>query len=199
MSDPLQIWLIRHGETQWSASGAHTSYSDIPLTPRGEKSATAIGLWLAGKAFSLTLVSPRQRALETCRIAGYDSTAQVDQDLSEWNYGEFEGRTTAAIREERPEWSIWTAGPTHGETVEQVGIRAKRVIERAQAAGGCVALFSHAHFLRILAAVWIGLTPSGGSALALSTSSVSVLAFERKTRVIQLWNRSFEVDGPSLP
>ncbi|MFC5862248.1 histidine phosphatase family protein [Acidicapsa dinghuensis] len=198
MSEPLQLWLIRHGETQWSASGAHTSYSDIPLTPRGEKSAAAVGSWLAGKPFSLVLVSPRQRALETSRIAGYGALALVDHDLSEWNYGEFEGRTTADIRSEKPGWSIWTEGPTSGETVEQVGARAIRVIERAEAVGGCVGLFSHAHFLRILAATWVGLPPRAGSLFALSTSSVSVLAFERETRVIQMWNRSFEEDHPPL-
>jgi len=197
MSDPLQLWLIRHGETDWSASGAHTSYSDIPLTPRGEKSAAAIGSWLAGKPFSLILVSPRQRALETCRIAGYGSVGLVDEDLSEWNYGEFEGRTTAEIRTKRPGWSIWGEGPADGETVEDVGARATRVIERARTAGGCVGLFSHAHFLRILAATWLGLPPSAGSLFALGTSSVSVLAFERETRVIQMWNRSFEDDHPS--
>jgi probable phosphoglycerate mutase len=188
----LELWLIRHGETAWSASGAHTSRSDIPLTERGRVSAAAIGDWLAGKEFSLTLVSPRQRAQETCRIAGYASSMQPDNDLAEWDYGEYEGRTTADIRKEKPGWSIWAEGPSGGETAEQVGLRAHRVIERAVAAGGNVALFSHAHLLRILAATWIGLPLSAGSMFALDTSSVSTLGFERETRVIQMWNRSFE-------
>jgi len=196
MSEAIQLWLIRHGETEWSASGAHTSYSDIPLTPRGEESAAAIGSWLAGKEFSLISVSPRLRALETCRIAGYGSTSLVDGDLSEWNYGEFEGLTTAKIREEKPGWSIWTEGPVGGESIEQVGARAMRVIERAEAVGGCVGLFSHAHFLRVLAASWVCLPPSAGRSLALSTGSVSILGFERETRVIQMWNRSFERSDP---
>ncbi len=192
MSDPLQLWLIRHGETQWSASGAHTSRSDIPLTADGEESAVAIGDWLVGKEFSLTLVSPRQRARETCRIAGFLSKAEVDDNLAEWDYGEFEGRTTTDIRRERPGWSVWTEGPLGGETIEQVGLRAYGIVERAAACGGRVALFSHAHFLRILAATWLGLPPAAGSLFALDTGSVSILGHERETRVVQLWNRSFE-------
>lgn len=196
MSEALQLWLIRHGETEWSASGAHTSYSDIPLTPRGAESAAAIGSWLAGREFSLTSVSPRLRALETCRIAGYGSTSLVDGDLSEWNYGEYEGLTTAEIRNEKPCWSIWTDGPVGGESIEQVRTRALRVIERAVSLGGAVAFFSHAHFLRILAATWLGLPPNSGRLLALSTGSVSILGFERETRVIQMWNHSFESSDP---
>ncbi len=189
--DKMELWLIRHGETEWSASGNHTSRSDIPLTERGERSAAAAGAWLAGKEFSLVLSSPRLRARETCRIAGYSTVAKVDDNLAEWDYGEYEGRTTAEIRKERPGWSIWTDGPLGGETVEQVALRAKKVIERAITAGGQVALFSHAHFLRILAATWLGLSPSAGSLFALSTGSVSILGCERETRVVQMWNRLF--------
>lgn len=187
----MELWLIRHGETEWSVSGAHTSRSDIPLTAHGEESAAAIGSWLAGKAFSLVLVSPRQRARETCRIAGYSTVAQIDENLAEWDYGEYEGRTTAEIRKGRPDWSIWTAGPIGGETVEHVGLRAQKVIEQATAVGGQVALFSHAHFLRILAATWLELPATAGSMFALNTGSISVLGFERETRVVQTWNRSF--------
>jgi broad specificity phosphatase PhoE len=188
----LGLWLIRHGETAWSASGAHTSRSDIPLTARGRLSAAAIGDWLAGNEFSLTLVSPRQRAQETCRIAGYGQPMQTDNDLAEWDYGDYEGRATADIRMEKPGWSIWAEGPSGGETAEQVALRAHRVIDRAVAASGNVALFSHAHLLRVLAATWIGLPPSAGSMFSLDTGSVSILGSERETRVIQMWNRSFE-------
>lgn len=126
------------------------------------------------------------------RIAGYSSTAEVDDNLAEWDYGEFEGRTTADIRTDRPGWSVWTAGPLGGETIEQVGLRAHKVIERSASSGGRVALFSHAHFLRILAATWLSLPPAAGSLFALDTGSVCILGHERETRVVQLWNRSFE-------
>jgi probable phosphoglycerate mutase len=164
------------------------------LTDRGRESAAAIGHYLAGKEFSLTLTSSRQRARETCRIAGYASVADVDDDLAEWDYGEYEGRTTADIRKERPGWSIWSTVPPAGETADEVAQRAQRIIERALVSGGPVALFSHAHFLRILAATWIHLPPETGSSFALGTGSISVLSFERETRVIQMWNRSFELD-----
>lgn len=192
MPDPIELWLVRHGETQWSASGAHTSFSDIPLTPAGERSAAAVGAFLAGRPFSLVLASPRQRAMETCRIAGYGAVASIDHNLSEWNYGQYEGKTTPEIRAQRPGWSIWAEGPAGGESVEEVGQRAAKIIERAAAAGGAVVLFSHAHLLRILAATWLGLPPANGSRFALSTGSVSVLAHERETRVVRSWNRCFE-------
>ncbi len=198
MTDPgyenLQLWLIRHGETEWSLSGAHTSRTDIPLTARGEARAARIRDYLAHRKFSLVLTSPLQRARETCRIAGYSDVAQVDENLREWNYGVFEGRTTAEIRKEQPDWSIWESPVAEGESVEQVAARTQKVIDRASENGGQVALFAHAHVLRILAATWIGLPPRGGSLLALGTGSVSTLGFERETRVISTWNRSFEID-----
>lgn len=190
----VELWLIRHGETEWSLSGAHTSRTDIPLTPRGRERATAIGDYLRHRELSLVLTSPLQRAQETCRIAGYGDVAQVDNNLREWDYGEYEGRTTAENRKQMPGWSIWETNPKDGETLLQVGARAQAVIDRALATGGRVALFSHAHFLRILAATWIGLAPQSGSLFALGTGSVSTLGFERETRVIQTWNRSLEVD-----
>jgi broad specificity phosphatase PhoE len=189
----VELWLIRHGETEWSLSGAHTSRTDIPLTERGRERATAMRDYLHQRDFTLVLTSPLQRAQETCRIAGYADVAQVDDNLREWNYGEYEGRTTAEIRKEMPGWSIWESNPKDGETLSQVTVRAQQVIDRALAAGGRVALFSHAHFLRILAASWIGLAPQAGSLFALGTGSVSTLSFERETRVIQTWNRSFEI------
>ena len=188
----LQLWLIRHGETEWSLSGQHTSRTDIPLTARGEQRATKIRDYLAHRQFNLVLVSPLTRARETCRIAGYGDVAQVDDNLREWDYGIYEGKTTAEIRKDHPDWSIWDAAPPQGEPVEHVAERTERVIERAAQAGGQVALFAHAHVLRILAATWLGLPARGGSLFALSTGSVSTLGYERETRVISTWNRSTE-------
>jgi probable phosphoglycerate mutase len=189
-----ELWLVRHGETEWSLSGAHTSRTDIPLTEHGRQRAVEIHDYLKDRKFSLVLTSPRQRAAETCRIAGLGDVAQVEENLREWDYGVYEGRTTADIRREQPGWSIWDSTPPEGESLDQVAARAQKVIERALAAGGNVALFSHAHMLRILAVTWIGLPPKAGSLLALGTGSISKLGFERETRVIQTWNRSFESD-----
>jgi broad specificity phosphatase PhoE len=189
-----ELWLIRHGETAWSLSGQHTSRTDIPLTDHGKARAREIHDYLAGRPFSLVLTSPRQRAKETCRIAGYADVAQDDDNLSEWDYGSYDGRTTAEIRAERPNWSIWEDGVIGGETIEQVAVRAHAIIERSLAAGGHVALFSHAHFLRILAATWLELGPRAGKYFALGTGSISRLGFEREGRVILGWNRSFEND-----
>jgi broad specificity phosphatase PhoE len=180
--------------TEWSLSGAHTSRTDIPLTARGEERAEKIRDYLAHRKFSLVLTSPLQRARETCRVAGYSDVAQIDENLREWDYGIFEGRTTAEIRKERPDWSIWDSPVPEGEPVEHVAARTQQVIDRAVKAGGQVALFAHAHVLRILAATWLGLPPRAGSLLALGTGSVSTLGFERETRVIDTWNRSFEIE-----
>ena len=188
----LQLWLIRHGETEWSLSGAHTSRTDIPLTARGEERAAKIRDYLAHRNFSLVLTSPMLRARETCRIAGYGDVAKIEENLREWDYGIYEGRTTAEIRKDQPNWSIWDAPPPEGEPVEHVAVRAQQVIDRAVNTGGNVALFAHAHILRILAATWLGLPARDGSLLGLGTGSVSTLGFERETRVISTWNRSLE-------
>jgi broad specificity phosphatase PhoE len=188
----LQLWLIRHGETEWSLSGAHTSRTDIPLTERGKERAAKIRDYLAQRKFSLVLSSPLQRARETCRIAGYADVAQIEENLREWDYGIFEGRTTADIRKDQPDWSIWDSHVPEGEPVKHVAARAQKVIDRALQAGGDVALFAHAHILRILAATWLGLEPRGGRLFALGTGSVSTLGYERETRVISTWNRSLE-------
>jgi probable phosphoglycerate mutase len=185
-----EIWLIRHGETEWSRSGAHTGRTDIPLTAEGRARAAAIGRYLAGRRFAMVLVSPLERARETCRLAGYGDVAQVEPNLREWDYGEYEGRTTAEIRQTRPGWLLWKDGVPGGETIEQVGARADAVIARALAADGDVALFAHGHVLRILAARWIGLAPDGGRLLALDTASLSRLGYERETQVITRWNLS---------
>ena len=198
----VELWLVRHGETEWSADGRHTSTTDIPLTERGRERARELRDYLAGRKFAAVFVSPMQRARETCDIAGYGEVAIVDQNLMEWNYGEGEGKTTAEMREKYgPQWSVWNSQIVGGESVQQVGERADKVIERALAAIAIgsnagksrqVALFAHAHILRILAVRWIGLPAVNGAKLALGTGSLSVLGFERETRVISRWNRSFE-------
>ena len=193
----VEIWLVRHGETEWSASGKHTSTTDVALTEHGRERAVELREFLAGKTFAAVLVSPMSRARETCAIAGYGDVAEVEPNLKEWNYGESEGKTTAEIRVAtgNPEWSVWTDPIVGGEAVEAVGDRADKVIARAVAAagdGGAVACFAHAHILRILAARWIGLEARGGRLFALGTGAVSVLGFERETRVVVKWNRGFE-------
>lgn len=188
----LELWLIRHGETEWSLSGQHTSRTDIPLTERGKQRAQKIRDYLRGKSFSMVLCSPMQRAKETCRIAGFGDVAQIDDDLKEWDYGVYEGRTTKDIQKEVPGWSVWTNAIVGGETMDQVAARANRVIARAEAKGGSVALFAHGHILRILAACWIQSPPVMGSRLALGTGTVSTLGFEHQTQVITMWNRSLD-------
>ena len=189
---PAELWLFRHGETEWSRSGAHTGRTDLPLTPAGLENAAALGRCLNGRPFRLVLTSPLARAHETCRLAGYGDAALVEPNLSEWDYGDYEGRTTPDIRREIPGWSLWTDGVPNGETVEQVGARAEAVIARALAVGGDgdVALFAHGHILRILAARWLGLEPAAGRLFALGTASSSTLGYERETRVISRWNLS---------
>jgi len=188
-----ELWLIRHGETEWSATGRHTGRTDVPLTAVGQRQAAALGRRLAGRSFALVLVSPLIRAFETCRIAGYGDVAQFTDDLLEWDYGVYEGRTTVDIRTEVPGWTIWTGNPPGGETIEQVGRRITTVIDRATAAGGDVALFAHGHVLRVLAACWLGLPPRAGRLLALDTASLSVLGYERETRVITTWNQDWHL------
>jgi probable phosphoglycerate mutase len=185
--DP-EIWLIRHGETAWSLSGQHTGRTDIPLTAAGERQAAEIGRYLAGRPFALVLTSPLQRARETCRMAGYGGMAQLEPDLREWDYGAYEGRTSAQIQKSVPGWTIWTSPVPQGETIQQVAARARRVIERASRADGDVALFAHGHLLRVLTACWLGLPPDAGRLFALSTASIGVLGYERETRVISQWN-----------
>ena len=187
------LWLIRHGETEWSVTKRHTGRTDIALTATGERQAAALGRHLARRAFALVLCSPLQRARETCRLAGYSDVATCTDDLLEWDYGAYEGRTTSEIRTEVPGWSIWTSSVPGGETIEQVGRRAERVIKEAVAVDGDVALFAHAHILRILTACWLGLPPDAGRLFALSTASVSVLGHERETRVISVWNQDWHL------
>jgi broad specificity phosphatase PhoE len=186
-----ELWLVRHGETEWSLSGAHTGRTDIPLTAAGREKAAAVGRYLAGRKFAGVLVSPLGRARETCRLAGYEN-AQIDADLSEWDYGDYEGRTTSQIQAERPGWTLWRDGVPNGETAAQVAARADSVIARALAIEGenDVILFAHGHILRVLAARWLGLPPQDGRLFALGTAAVSTLGYERETRVITRWNLS---------
>ena len=192
-----ELWLVRHGETEWSLDGRHTSFTDIPLTEHGRERAGELREFLKDKKFAAVFTSPRQRAMETCRLAGFGDVMQVEDELQEWNYGEFEGKSTKTIREtEGPQWSVWDDPIRGGESVEAVGVRVDHAIARALAVvegrGGAVALFAHAHVLRILAARWIGRPAVDGRLFALGTGAVSVLGFERETRVITHWNRGFE-------
>jgi broad specificity phosphatase PhoE len=188
MPSRAELWLLRHGETEWSLSGAHTSHTDLPLTPEGERRAAKLKIFLAGHEFAMVLSSPMRRALDTARLAGFHP--EVTSDLLEWDYGEYEGRTTPDIQQEAPGWTVWTADPPGGETAAQVSARADRVIERAADAPGDVALFGHGHMLRVLCARWLSLGPANGKLFALSTGTVSVLGYERDTRVIRTWNQN---------
>ena len=183
-----RIWLIRHGETEWSLSGQHTGRTEIPLLELGERRAVAVGRELGGKKFALVLTSPRKRARETARLAGYGGVAEVDDDLQEWDYGAYEGITTQDIQKAAPGWSIWQGPVPQGETIEQVAARADRAIRRAEGIDGEVAFFAHGHILRVLAARWLGLSPKDGALFALDTGSISTLGYERETAVISEWN-----------
>jgi probable phosphoglycerate mutase len=185
------IVLARHGETEWSASGKHTSTTDLPLTERGRAAARRLGQRLHGREFALVLASPLARALETARLAGFEP--EIEPDLTELAYGPYEGRTTAEVREERPGWSVWE--DPGGETLASAGRRADRVIARALAADGDVALFAHGHILRILGARWLELGPEHGANLKLDTASLSELGFERESRALDYWNSSHRPEG----
>ncbi|WP_175492620.1 histidine phosphatase family protein [Methylocapsa palsarum] len=187
----MQLYFIRHGETAWSLSGQHTGVTDIPLTAHGEEEAQELDPWLRKIKFALVLTSPRERARQTCALAGLSALAKIEPDLSEWDYGDYEGRLSADIHKERPEWNVFQDGCPHGETPEEVSDRADRVITRLQALKGNVALFSHGQFGRALAARWIGLSLTEGRHFALSAASLSILGHEAshpKTPVIVLWN-----------
>lgn len=189
MTEPLpELWLVRHGETEWSRTGRHTGRTDLPLTPAGVEQATALRARLDGHRFALVLSSPLRRAFDTCRLAGLADDARRTADLLEWDYGAYEGLTRAEIRREVPGWSIWADGVPRGETIEEVATRARRLIDEATGAGGDVALFGHGHLLRILATCWLGLDPREGRLLALDTASVGVLGHEHGARVLRRWN-----------
>jgi broad specificity phosphatase PhoE len=182
------LWLIRHGETEWSLSGAHTGRTNIALTHEGEESALAIGQELKGHQFALVLTSPLKRAIRTCELAGYGDQAQVDPNLSEWDYGAYEGKTTDQIRAMRPDWFLFRDGVEDGETIGQVAARALDVIDRAVKTEGDVALFAHGHILRILTACYLRLPPEDGKMFVLGTGSISMLGYEHEARAILKWN-----------
>lgn len=184
-----RVVLVRHGQTGWSASGKHTGRTDVPLSELGRRQAEALGEMLAGDEFAAVLASPLSRAWETMQIAGYGDGIASD-DLMEWDYGRFEGRKTADVREDTPDWSVWSHPIVDGESVDEVGRRADRVIDRALAEEGTVLLFGHGHALRILGARWIGLSAAEGRKLGLDTGTVSTLGWERENRVIRRWNES---------
>jgi probable phosphoglycerate mutase len=182
------VWLIRHGETEWARLGRHTGRTDVPLTDRGREHARALGRRLAGHPFDLVLTSPLSRASETAVLAGFGDVARQDEDLREWDYGALEGRLTADIRTDLPGWTIWRGPWPGGETIDEVAARADRVVARVRAADGDVLVFAHGHLLRVLAARWLGLPPASGGLFALGTATLSILGWERETPVIEAWN-----------
>jgi probable phosphoglycerate mutase len=183
-----EAWLVRHGETEWSASGRHTGTTDVPLTGAGRAAATHLAAFLGGHEFAAVWTSPLARARETCALAGLGARAVVLDDLREWDYGAYEGVTTTAIRQERPNWTLWRDGCPDGESATDVGVRADRVIARIRSGDGDVCVFAHGHLLRVLAARWVRLAPVEGALLALDTASVSILGWEREQPVIRRWN-----------
>lgn len=190
------VYLARHGETAWSLTGQHTGLTDLPLTERGERNARALGERLAGLKFDKVLTSPLLRARRTCELAGFGSGVVVDPDLVEWNYGEYEGRRTSEIRVQRPDWQLFRDGCPGGESPEQVGTRADRVLTRLRTIQGKALVFSSGHFLRVLAARWLSLEPAGGRHFALSTASLSALGYEDRLGqpVICLWDDTRHVE-----
>ena len=196
MSEALStVYLARHGETAWSISGQHTGSTDLPLTERGERNARRLGQRLKGFTFVKVLTSPLQRAARTCELAGFGNVAQVEKDLLEWNYGEYEGRRSDEIHAERPDWKLFRDGCPGGETPGQVGARADRVVRQIRQLQGDILLFSSGHFLRVLAARWLGLEPAAGRFFTLSTASLSALSYEHDVSepVIRLWDDSRHV------
>jgi len=183
-----EIVLVRHGETEWTLSGQHTGTSDIPLTDHGKAQGELVRAWLAGRAFERVLTSPLERAAETCRLAGFGEQAERRSELVEWDYGEYEGLTTAQIRERNPGWFLWRDGCPGGETADDVAARVDPVIAQLRELDGDAALFAHGHLLRVLTARWLGLEPAAGALFALAPATLSVLGWERDTAVIQVWN-----------
>src|SRR5215510_3093549 len=198
MSDVLPIvYLARHGETAWTLSGQHTGLTDLPLTERGERNTRRLEERLRGVTFAQVWTSPLQRATRTCELSGFGAVAEIDRDLLEWNYGAYEGRRTADIHKERPEWQLFRDGCPGGESPDEVGARADRVVKRVRAVKGDVLLFSSGHFLRVFAARWLGLDVAFGRYFALSTASLSALGYEHNLSqpVIRLWDDTRHVES----
>lgn len=189
MNKPLQqIYLVRHGETEWSLSGQHTGITDIPLTENGRRVAQLLEPLSAKKRFALVLTSPLDRARTTCELAGLGERAEVDRDLMEWNYGEYEGQTSKQIHAKSPEWMLFRDGCPGGESPEQVGARADRVIARVRSTNGHVALFAHGHILRVLAARWLGFPVMAGCHFVLDTATLSILSYYQNIPAVKRWN-----------
>lgn len=193
------IYLARHGETAWTITGQHTGRTDLPLTEGGETNAHCLGERLGGLTFAKVFTSPLQRAMQTCELAGFRSVAQIDADLVEWDYGEYEGRLTVDILKERPEWQLFRDGCPGGESPQQVAARADRVVNLVRAVTGDVLVFSSGHFLRVLATRWIGIKPINGRSLLLGTASLSALGYENSISrpAIRLWNDTHHVLTPN--
>jgi probable phosphoglycerate mutase len=183
-----EVVLVRHGETEWSRGGQHTGRTDIPLTEDGRRQSEHLGARLGQRRFVLVLTSPLERAADTCRLAGLGAEAEVRDDLMEWDYGRYEGRTTSQIHTEAPGWDLWRDGCPGGESPADVSMRAERVIAELQPLTADAAVFSHGHLLRVLAARWLGMPPEAGRSFSLATATVSILGYERETPVISLWN-----------
>ncbi len=196
MSLPI-VYLARHGETAWTLSGQHTGLTDLPLTEHGEQNAKCLGERLKGLTFAKVFASPLQRARKTCELAGFGAVAEIDPDLVEWNYGEYEGLTSAQVHETNPDWKLFRDGCPGGETVTQIAARADRVVTRVRAIQGNVLLFSSGHFLRVLASRWLGLDASAGQFFLLSTAALSQVGYEHDLTepVIRLWNDTSHVRG----
>jgi broad specificity phosphatase PhoE len=185
----VEIVLVRHGETEWSRSGKHTGRTDVPLTELGREQARAVGEALRGRHFALVLTSPLGRALETCRLAGFGDRAEQRDDLMEWDYGAYEGRTTVDIREEHPGWTLWRDGVPEGESIDEVAARVDRVVTKLRSLDGDTLLFAHGHVLRVLTACWLELDAEAGRFFALDPGTISTLGYEREKPVIRLWNQ----------
>jgi probable phosphoglycerate mutase len=183
-----ELLLARHGETEWSLDGRHTGTTDLPLTENGRRRAGNLASRLEGRRFALVLTSPMRRAIDTCRLAGLGDQAQVRDDLHEWNYGEYEGITTAQIHEHDPGWSLWRDGCPNGETAADVGARADRLIAEAREADGDVIFFGHGHMLRVVGARWVDLSPAEGGLLGLGTGSLCTLGYEHESPIVVHWN-----------
>lgn len=188
----VEIYLCRHGETEWTLTGQHTSISEIPLTEKGKAQARSLSQWCQHLPAKIALCSPRKRTLETCKLAGFDSNhIHLEADAQEWNYGDYEGKTSLEIEKLHPYWNLFIDGAPRGESPEQVGMRADRLLQKIKAMAQPVAVFSHGHFSRVLAARWLGLAPSAGQFFYLSVASLSILGCEHQRPVIKLWNRTY--------
>ncbi|MDA0214842.1 MAG: histidine phosphatase family protein [Planctomycetota bacterium] len=194
-SSTQQIWIVRHSDTEWSLDGRHTGRTDVPLTPAGELKADQLAPQLAKENFALVLSTPLSRGLETARRAGFADRVQPDPNLLEWDYGKFEGLTSVQIAAMQPNWDLWRDGCPNGESIEAVAVRARAIVQRCLATQGNVLLFSHGHFSRMIAAVWLELPPTRGRSFGLKAGSISMLGFEHANRVIWQWNRVNTFEG----